>query len=422
MAKHLFVGFGFGPIQSGLFAYEAFASRRFERIVIAEIDSRLVEAVRRAGGSYWVNIAAADRIDRQRVEGVEIYNPNDPNDRAALQDALAGATEICTSLPSVNFYTTGSPSVADWIAEGLAKSAAPATIVYTAENNNHAAEILQAAVQAKCPRFGRPVQFLNTVIGKMSQVVVDAAYIADKKLAPIADGFPRAFLVEAFNKILVTQCQLKDFKPGISVFIEKPDLLPFEEAKLYGHNAIHALLAYLAARRGLRSMAQLAAQPDLMAIGRRAFIEQSGAALCAKYAKLGDPLFTPEGFKDYAEDLLARMTNPQLDDAVERAARDPMRKLGISDRLFGTMTLCLEQSVKPLDLAIGAAGGLWYLLKTVDRKTLPQELANADAEKLSAGQIETALRWIWQADGQKNRFADALVGLTQQAYPTLQSL
>ena len=37
MAGHIFTGFGFGPIQSGLFVNEAYDSKRFDRIVIAEI-------------------------------------------------------------------------------------------------------------------------------------------------------------------------------------------------------------------------------------------------------------------------------------------------------------------------------------------------------------------------------------------------
>jgi hypothetical protein len=42
------------------------------------------------------------------------------------------------------------------------------------------------------------VQFLNTVIGKMSQVVTDPREIVERSLAPIAPGIDRAFLVEEF--------------------------------------------------------------------------------------------------------------------------------------------------------------------------------------------------------------------------------
>ena len=62
MNEHVFVGFGFGPIQSGLFVPEAFKSGNFSRIVIAEIDQKLVDAIRANNGSYFVNIAAIDGI------------------------------------------------------------------------------------------------------------------------------------------------------------------------------------------------------------------------------------------------------------------------------------------------------------------------------------------------------------------------
>ena len=51
MAEHIFTGFGFGPIQSGLFVKEAFQSGNFARIVVYEIDAKLVDAVRANKGS-----------------------------------------------------------------------------------------------------------------------------------------------------------------------------------------------------------------------------------------------------------------------------------------------------------------------------------------------------------------------------------
>jgi len=81
------------------------------------------------------------------------------------------------------------------------------------------------------------------------------------------------FLVEEFNKILVTKCHIPDFKLGIEVFIEKEDLLPFEEAKLYGHNAIHTLLAYLGAQKGCKKMAELKNDKEIMQIARDAFVK-----------------------------------------------------------------------------------------------------------------------------------------------------
>jgi mannitol-1-phosphate/altronate dehydrogenase len=49
------------------------------------------------------------------------------------------------------------------------------------------------------------------------------------------------------------------------------------------------------------------------------------------------------------------MTNPFLHDDVDRIIRDPKRKLGWSDRLFGTMRAALEAGIEPKAMALGAA-------------------------------------------------------------------
>ena len=91
-----------------------------------------------------------------------------------------------------------------------------------------------------------------------------------------------------------------------------------------------------------------------MARARRAFIDESGAALCKKWSGV-DALFAPDGFAAYAGDLLERMVNPFLTDRVDRVCRDLDRKLGWDDRLIGTMRLCLSQQVSPNVFAQGAA-------------------------------------------------------------------
>src|SRR5678816_1335521 len=135
MTTKTFVGFGFGPIQSALFLYEAFRSGRFSRFVIAEVDARIVQAVQSAGGRYTINIALPDSIEQAVISGVELYNPAVPGDRLKLLQAIADSDEMATSLPSVAFYDLGGPtSVARTLADGLALRAAPhptITVSYT---------------------------------------------------------------------------------------------------------------------------------------------------------------------------------------------------------------------------------------------------------------------------------------------------
>jgi mannitol-1-phosphate 5-dehydrogenase len=418
MPKHIFTGFGFGPIQAGLFAKEAFESGNFSRIVVSEIDQSIVDAVRANKGSYYVNVAKADGIDVLKIDGVELLNPSDAKDRRILLEVLAQSTEITTCLPSINFYG----SISALIADGLRNSKAKAIIIYTAENHNRAAEILEEAVSKKIGAISRDkVQFLNTVIGKMSRVVDDSAEIAQLKLKTISPDIRRAFLVEEFNRILVTRTQVSGFKPGIEVFIEKDNLLPFEEAKLYGHNAIHSLLGFLGAVKGYTKMTELKQDRAIMQIGRDAFLQESGTALIKKYAYLGDELFIEAGYKNYVEDLLDRMTNPYLADTVARVCRDVVRKLGINERIFGTMQLALEYGIEPKNMALGAMAGIAVLLEKAQEYNLSSDLRFADWRKLDGSNIEKILNWLWK--GQTYTVARPSLRLRSgQAWPCLHGL
>lgn len=415
--SHRLTGFGFGPIQAGLFVKEAHDTGRFDRLVVAEIDPKLVQAVRANQNSYAVNVAHQDSVETVTITDVALLNPTSPQDLPKLQTALTQSTEIVTALPAVGLFDQGDPSIAQQIAQSLGTDPAHSRLVYTAENHNHAAEILQERVAGYATGPSGSIQFLNTVVGKMSRVVTDPEEIRSRDLRPIAPGLERAFLVESFNHIRVTQCTLAGVTPGITVFEQKPELMPFEEAKLYGHNAIHALMAYLGALRGYTSMADLRQDRAIMDICHDAFISESGGALIRKHADLHDPLFTESGYRDYALDLLERMGNPHLGDTVERASRDPLRKLQYQDRIFGTMRLALDWGIEPHNLALGAAAGLDYLLAQADAYAVPPHLRPASPASADTQQIESLLTWIWQ--GQQSALNE-LAGLVSQAWPQLE--
>ena len=430
--KRIFVGFGFGAIQAGLFLYEAFQSGNFGRLVVAEVVPDVVAAIRAANGFYSVNIAHADHIEQAHVGPIEILNPADADDRQALVKAIADANEISTAVPGVNFYVSqGDGSLHKVLAEGLARKVkrhGPRAAIYAAENNNRAAEILEEAVLPLLTERERSelptlVYFANTVIGKMSGVAGNAAENVARGLVTVTPGSTRAFLVEAFNRILITRLHFtkragqQPFKRGITVFEEKDDLLPFEEAKLYGHNATHALAAYVAALRNLGYIADLTTQPGLMPFLRDAFIAESGAALMRRWHGR-DALFTPVGYAAYADDLLQRMVNPYLHDSVERVGRDPQRKLGWDDRLIGTMRVAIAQGVSPRRYALGAAAALVMLHRELLASTTPD--------------IAALLAPLWgaAADGAEERqavlelIADGLRTLQAwqaQGYPDLQA-
>ena len=355
-----FVGFGFGAIQGGLFLPEASSSHFFSRLVVAEIDPKTVEQVRKHKGTYFCNIAESDRVRVIKIEGVEIYNPMVLEDRVKLVRAIAEAQEICTALPSFTLYDAGEDSVAKIICEGLKikmeSHELPSAVIYAAENDSRAASRLRMACQKYLPNLSEEkVVFSETVIAKMCSVVIDPIRIDAEELIPIVEEFPKAFLVEAFNQILIEEKQPHGFIRGLKKFHTKEDLDPFAISKFLGHNAIHALLGYLAKQQGIAYMHEAGKQKDLMDMVRSAFINEAGAGLCKEFSRVGDPLFSEVGFCDYVDDALIRMVNPYLRDPVDRVTRDPVRKLGWEDRLIGSMKLACRAGVEPKILAKGAA-------------------------------------------------------------------
>lgn len=366
--KLSFVGFGFGPIQVGLFIYEAYLTGNFERITVSEVNPDLISSVRNNKGRVRINIAHSDHIEHVDIDGIEIYDPNQVEDRKILVQAISEATEMATAVPSVKYYVNKSPgSIHNLLIHGLKKKAdanGPACVLYTAENNNRAAEILQGEVDKSYQKEfevefdTKNIQFVNTVIGKMSQVVRLGELDFHQNLIPFVPNGDRAILVESYNKILISKIRMvPDFIRGIEIFQEKDNLVPFEEVKLFAHNAIHAALGFLGACLEEEFVCNLVRYPELLAIIRSMLINEVGSALCSKHKGV-DETFTQTGFRNYADDLLERMQNPYLMDSMTRLTRDIERKLGWDDRLIGAIRLCLEQSISPRKLAFSVAAAM----------------------------------------------------------------
>ncbi|HGY55351.1 MAG TPA: hypothetical protein ENK44_06610 [Caldithrix abyssi] len=390
--KKTFFGFGLGAIQSGLMLLEATKSGNFDRLVIAEINEKLVSEVRHEGNSIIVNIATDSKIEKFHIKNIEVYNPLNAEDVKKIKAAIRCADEMATAVPSIDFYTKGENSIVSLLAENI--NPARQQILYAAENNNYAAEILYKQIQ-QIAGSEKLVNFqpLNTVIGKMSGIIQNKETIERLDLSTITRESSYAVLVEAFNSIIVSKITLPGFTRGIDVFVEKENLLPFEEAKLFGHNAVHSMLGFLADMKSYNYMDEIKNDQMLWAYGETAFKKESGAFLVKKYQHLGDSLFTERGFAAYGEDLLQRMTNPFLRDEVQRICRDPLRKLGYGDRLIGTIREALKQKVQANTIAKGVLGGICFLIKNRQEKGIPLP---EDISCLSKNRVRDILISIWE--------------------------
>ena len=406
--KKTFLGFGLGAIQSGLMLMEAVKSGNFDRFVILEVNEKLVAEIRSNDNSIVLNTATNSGVIKFNIANIEIYNPADLNDLAKINEAISVADEMATAIPSVDFYDIGENSIAKLLAQYI--NSDKHQILYASENNNYAAEILLKKIQKytnadKLKNF----QILNTVIGKMSGVIRDEATIKELELERITSKSSSAILVEEFNHIIISKINLPGFSKGIEVFLEKEELLPFEEAKLFGHNAVHSMLGFLAYQRKYNYMSEIKNDKELWNYGERVFQKESGKFLLKKYKELDEELFTEKGFAFYGSDLLERMTNPYLKDEVQRICRDPLRKLGYDDRLVGTMREALKQEVIATTLAKGVIGGLCFIIN--DKIDIGTPIP-ANISELCKDNIVTMLSHIWKEtedDGLKEKCLEIII-------------
>jgi len=333
----IFLGIGAGPIQTGIFVAGA-SKGHFDRIVLAEVDAALVESVRKSG-TITVHTACADSVRTDCYDRIEIYNPSVPADLEILKGIAADALAVNTALPSTAFYKH-----CLWLKDAFAAKPEKIRYVYTSENSTTAADELRK-VLGEFPQ----THYLDTVIGKMSKVFLTS----ESDLSPLSPGYTKGHLVEEFNTIY-TSCVPGLESVGIDGLYPKKNLYPFEEAKLYGHNASHFLLGMMAERCHCKYMNEAVNCTEIVKLTERILTEECGVALCKKFAGV-DPYFESENFNSWARELVKRMTSPVLCDSVERVIRDIDRKFGWEDRVIGAIRLCLSQGVKPVLLSKGAA-------------------------------------------------------------------
>ena len=332
MSEKIFLGIGCGPIQTGIFVAGA-SKGNFDKIVIAEVNPAMVEAIRKAG-SITVNTSNAKGIVSNTYDKVEIYNPSVAEDLEILKDYASKAIAINTALPATKFYQFCVP----WLKEGFKRNPDAQRYVYTSENSTTAADDFKNTMAEDFPN----TYYLDTVIGKMSKIFKTDENPA---LPPLAPGLEAGHLVEEFCTIYTSSAPGIE-NVGIVGLYPKQDLYPFEEAKLYGHNASHFALGMMAKARKCTYMSEVAAFPEAMQEVKNLLINECGAALCKKFAGVDD-YFKVENFNAWAEELIERMVSPNLADSVDRIIRDLDRKLSWNDRSIGAIRMCLSQDVYP---------------------------------------------------------------------------
>ena len=143
--------------------------------------------------------------------------------------------------------------------------------------------------------------------------------------------------LERFYEWIIDRTPFKDREPPTIKGVKwVDDLVPYIERKLYTVNTGHAAAAYWGYNMKKTTVYDALQDPKIHKEVRQALAETSELIV-------GKHGFGEEEQKEYVEKIITRISNPYLEDAVERVGRAPLRKLSRKERFIGPASELAEQ-------------------------------------------------------------------------------
>jgi mannitol-1-phosphate 5-dehydrogenase len=135
--------------------------------------------------------------------------------------------------------------------------------------------------------------------------------------------------LEKFYEWVVESTPFKDHQPPPLVGVKwVEDLQPYIERKLFTVNTGHAAAAYHGYYHKKTTVYDALQDPVIIDEVRRALAETSTLIVGKHGIDLKEQ-------KEYVEKIITRISNPHLEDKVERVGRAPLRKLSRNERFIG---------------------------------------------------------------------------------------
>jgi mannitol-1-phosphate 5-dehydrogenase len=135
--------------------------------------------------------------------------------------------------------------------------------------------------------------------------------------------------LEKFYEWVVDATPFEDHEPPPIKGIKwVADLIPYIERKLYTVNTAHGASAYFGHHFKKATVYEAMQDPTIVDAVRKCLAETS-ELIVSKHG------IAEKEQAEYAETILERISNPHLEDAVERVGRAPLRKLGRKERFIG---------------------------------------------------------------------------------------
>ncbi|MFA6433488.1 MAG: 2-dehydropantoate 2-reductase N-terminal domain-containing protein [Elusimicrobiales bacterium] len=325
--------FGAGRIGCGL-AGQLLRDSGHEVVFVARSPA-LRDHLNRVGG-YVVRLVGRGETRDIRVDGVRAVAAGDI-ERVAWEISDAGL--VITSVGCANLE-----SISRFLAAGIRRRAEPVNIL-AFENSVNAGSLLREYAGEHLPQ-DFPLDRYGFAGSLISRAVT-------QRIGDPASGGPLVFVGDAYSRVIVDGAGLRVPLPQISGIMVTDRYEAWVHKKLSMFSAAHAAAAYLGHMKGYRYIHTAVRDPQIRAVVAEV-LKEGQQGLAARY---GGEIAGDESDR---QEVLERISNPQLCDLISRVGREPGRKLKADDRLVGTARLALEAGTEPRNLGLAVAAALFF--------------------------------------------------------------
>lgn len=334
-----FLMYGAGNIGRG-FIGQVFSESGYE-VTFLDINEKVIDALNR-DGQYPVNIvsdAGNREITVKNVKGVLAKDNNVVAEEIFNADIMATALGVNVLKYVIKPLSLGIKRRID------AKKPLNIIICENLIDANHYIKdlVLKELPVSYAKDFDKYIGLVEASIGRMVPVMDES----------MQAGNPLRIYVEEYCVLPVDKDAFVGKIPPVKNLLPFSPFALYIQRKLYMHNMSHALTAYFGFLTGCKYISDAAANGDILYLAHSALI-QSARALAKEHNTGLTPLL------DHAGNLISRFQNGALKDTTARVGRDTVRKLGVSDRLTGALSLCRKHGVRNTFICAAVAAALLF--------------------------------------------------------------
>ena len=376
--------FGAGSIGRGFIGKILFENSY--NVTFIDVNKEMIEQLNK-DNEYEVETVGFNR----KIEVVKNVNGILSSDIDKIKKECINKNLITTAV-GANILEIIAPVIAEIIKERKEKNISEFLNVIACENKLNASTFLKSKVKEYFNDTEN--EYLETYVGFVNSAV-------DRLIPPRKiEGEKITYtIVEEFHEWIVDETLIKG-DLSLEGMIKTNTLFPYIERKLFTVNTGHIIAAHMGFYESHETIDEAVLDEKVRKIVIGA-MEESGAVLIKRYN------FDEAEHEKYIKKIIKRFENKYLGDTTVRVGREPIRKLGINERLTRPLLGTIEYNISNENLVKGIAYLLKFDVNTDEESVkLQKEIKESGAEK--------ALRRVTE-----NKLSDEVIQKIITYYETL---